>query len=150
LMSFDSQGNIVRDYTQKTRIRNVEKRVNTLIEDSNPSVSGKVSEIVKRLNTLKIWNTDIADLSLPSIPTIPPVITCNNRGTVLGSGQCECIGNWNPATNCTTCKTGWTGNNCNTIVLPSEPTVLRTSTITSISVNLDWLAPNTNLIIFLS
>jgi hypothetical protein len=26
--------------------------------------------------------------------------------------ECECIGNWNQATNCTSCLTGWTGEDC--------------------------------------
>lgn len=46
--------------------------------------------------------------------------TCNSRGTCLdtsGTATCTCTGNWDPATSCLRCKSGFGGANCNPIAL---------------------------------
>ena len=65
---FDSTGNLVRSYQQNQRFRSVETRLNTLEGEVVASVPIKVNEIITRLNTLKIWNTKIANLSLSAPP----------------------------------------------------------------------------------
>lgn len=34
------------------------------------------------------------------------------RDGVFGDGQCQCFSQWDPATNCSTCRTGFQGYNC--------------------------------------
>jgi len=52
------------------------------------------------------------DSSNPCLPLNP----CKNGGTcsiVGGKAVCTCVGNWDPATKCVTCKTGYAGTSCN-------------------------------------
>jgi len=74
LMAFDSNGNIVRTFKQNQRVRSIENRVTTLETNVVSNVPQKVNEIIGRLNTLKIWNTKISNINLPtpsSYPTLP-------------------------------------------------------------------------------
>jgi len=68
MAAFDASGNIVRSYNQNQRFRGVENRLNNLEGTVVASVPIKVNEIVTRLNTLKIWNTKIANLSVSAPP----------------------------------------------------------------------------------
>ena len=68
MAAFDASGNIVRSSQQNQRFRGVETRLNNLEGTVVASVPIKVNEIVTRLNTLKIWNTKIANLSVSAPP----------------------------------------------------------------------------------
>ena len=65
---FDATGNLVRSYQQNARFRGVENRLNVLEGETVASVPVKVNEIIGRLNTLKIWNTQIAGLTMGAPP----------------------------------------------------------------------------------
>ena len=68
MVVFDSTGNLVRSYQQNQRFRSVETRLNNLEGTVVASVPVKVNEIIGRLNTLKIWNTQIAGLNISAPP----------------------------------------------------------------------------------
>ena len=68
MVVFDSTGNLVRSYQQNQRFRGVETRLNNLEGTVVASVPIKVNEIIGRLNTLKIWNTQISGLNISSPP----------------------------------------------------------------------------------
>jgi len=65
MMVFDATGNVVRSYQQNARFRNIETRVGTLETETVVQVPQKVNEIISRLNTLKVWNTAIGNITLP-------------------------------------------------------------------------------------
>ena len=39
--------------------------------------------------------------------------TCHYHGVCNDGGNCECSGNFDPSTNCESCKDGWWGERCN-------------------------------------
>jgi hypothetical protein len=56
----------------------------------------------------------------PSIAyTVSCPENCNGHGTCNGV-VCSCDGNWDPATNCGTCKTGFNGPNCDQLTCPGD------------------------------
>jgi hypothetical protein len=66
LMAFDSNGNIVRTFKQNQRVRSIETRVTTIESNVVANIPQKVNEIIGRLNTLKVWNTNISNINLPT------------------------------------------------------------------------------------
>ena len=69
---WDMQGNLIRGYNNNQRIRSVESAVSSIESSVVATVPIKVNEVIQRLNTLKIWNTKIADLTM-NLP--PPQFT---------------------------------------------------------------------------
>jgi len=72
LAVFDATGNLARGYSQNNRFRGLETRLGSLEGTVVASVPVKVNEIIGRLNTLKVWNTKIADLLMTAVPTTAP------------------------------------------------------------------------------
>jgi hypothetical protein len=70
--TFDSNGNIIRDYKQNQRIRSIENRVATLESQTVASVPEKVNEVIGRINSLNFFSSPISNLVVPAPPVPNP------------------------------------------------------------------------------
>jgi len=70
--TFDSNGNIIRDYKQNQRIRSIENRVATLESQTVASVPEKVNEVIGRINSLNFFSSPISNLVIPAPPVPNP------------------------------------------------------------------------------
>lgn len=70
--SFDQTGNMVRDYSYNTRFRSLEARMMSVEGQSGTSFPTKMNEVIGRLNSLKVWSTDIQTLAVSLTPTTAP------------------------------------------------------------------------------
>lgn len=69
IAAFDDNGQLVRSYQQNARFRSVETRLSSIEEDTLTGTPIKVNEIIRRINSLKFFSTDIPLLDVGSAPT---------------------------------------------------------------------------------
>ena len=69
IAAFDSQGKLVRNFQQNARFRSAESRLDSIESDTLLTTPIKVNEIVRRINSLKFFSTDIPLLDVGSAPT---------------------------------------------------------------------------------
>lgn len=69
IVTFDANGQLVRDFGQNARIRSVEDRLTSLEEDTGSTVPVKVNEIITRLNSLNFFSSNIESLVIAAAPT---------------------------------------------------------------------------------
>lgn len=69
IAAFDQDGKLVRNYQQNARFRSLETRLNAVESDTLSGTPLKVNEIIRRINSLKFFSTDIPLLDLGSAPT---------------------------------------------------------------------------------
>jgi hypothetical protein len=68
IAAFDANGQLVRSYQQNARFRSVESRLSSIEEDTLTGTPIKVNEIIRRMNSLKFFSTDIPLLDVGSAP----------------------------------------------------------------------------------
>ena len=67
---FDANGNLVRNYASNARFRTIESRLSAAESSVNGPVSGKVNEIINRVNGLNFFSQNIQlILTAPAAPT---------------------------------------------------------------------------------
>lgn len=73
IAAFDANGQLVRNYQQNARFRSVEGRLEAIEEDTLSGTPIKVNEIIRRINSLKFFSTDIPllDVGTAPVPFIP-------------------------------------------------------------------------------
>ena len=69
IAAFDANGQLVRSYQQNARFRSLEERLNAVESDTLSGTPLKVNEIIRRLNSLKFFSSDIPLLDAGSAPT---------------------------------------------------------------------------------
>lgn len=69
IAAFDANGQLVRSYQQNARFRSLEGRLDAVEADTLSGTPLKVNEIIRRLNSLKFFSSDIPLLDLGSAPT---------------------------------------------------------------------------------
>jgi hypothetical protein len=69
IAAFDSTGQLVRSYQQNARFRSLEERLDSVESDTLSGTPLKVNEIIRRLNSLKFFSSDIPLLDAGSAPT---------------------------------------------------------------------------------
>jgi hypothetical protein len=68
IAAFDANGQLVRSFQQNARFRSVENRLSSIEEDTLTGTPIKVNEIIRRINSLKFFSTDIPLLDVGSAP----------------------------------------------------------------------------------
>jgi hypothetical protein len=68
IVTFNSAGQLVRDYQQNARLRSSESRATNLENTVLPTVSTKVNEIISRMNAVAFFNSNIAAMDLGAVP----------------------------------------------------------------------------------
>jgi len=66
IATFDSNGNLTRDYNQNKRIRSIETRMSNVEGNTSTSMTSKMNEVIGRINGLRIWSSNIETVS-PSL-----------------------------------------------------------------------------------
>jgi hypothetical protein len=74
IMGFDSNGNMVRNYTANQRFRVAESRLTAIENDLTINIPVKLNEIVTRITDLNFFSQNIAYIT-PFIPAIPSTNT---------------------------------------------------------------------------
>ncbi len=69
IAAFDQNGQLVRNFQQNARFRSLETRLNAVEADTLSGTPLKVNEIIRRINSLKFFSSDIPLLDLGSAPT---------------------------------------------------------------------------------
>jgi glucose/arabinose dehydrogenase len=84
-----------------------------LVKTSDITVTDAVPRIEIRLT--RIAENPLIDgieIVLKSAPNCAAKGNCNGHGTCIADNTCSCTGNFDPDYSCASCKTGWTGTNC--------------------------------------
>jgi F5/8 type C domain len=68
IVTFNSAGQLVRDYQQNARLRSSESRATNLENTVLPTVSTKVNEIISRMNAVAFFNSNITAMDLGAVP----------------------------------------------------------------------------------
>jgi hypothetical protein len=68
IAAFDSNGQLVRSFQQNARFRSIEARLDSVEEDTLSGTPLKVNEIIRRLNSLKFFSSDIPLLDAGTAP----------------------------------------------------------------------------------
>ena len=69
IAAFDANGQLVRSFQQNARFRSLEGRLEAVETDTLSGTPLKVNEIIRRINSLKFFSTDLPLLDLGSAPT---------------------------------------------------------------------------------
>lgn len=68
IAAFDANGQLVRNFQQNARFRSIEGRLTEIESDTLSTTPIKVNEIIRRINSLKFFSTDIPLLDVGSAP----------------------------------------------------------------------------------